>query len=100
LKFLPSSNDKFGFTASPPGGCIPERFAAGAGRFSRRFPVKFATLKKKVLAGAFAQIEKMSADELLEYVSRPLFPWEERNPTGPVQTARRYAFNRLDLLTR
>jgi hypothetical protein len=56
-------------------------------------------LKARLLATAFAEIDRMSADELLAYVDTPLFPSQLRNPDSASVAAHRYATARLDRLT-
>jgi hypothetical protein len=60
----------------------------------------FEKLRAKFIAAHNARIDRMTAEELLEFISQPLMPWEERNVNGPLMTAIRRATARLDVLTK
>jgi hypothetical protein len=59
----------------------------------------FEKAKAKFLAAHDAKIDRMSPEELLEFISQPVMPWEARNVNGPLMTAIRRATVRLDALT-
>jgi hypothetical protein len=60
--------------------------------------MRFDTLRSKVIARAIAQVDRMSPDELLGFVNRPLFKSEQREGCATL-FVRAHAMRRLDATT-
>jgi len=60
--------------------------------------MKRDTLRDRIIARAIAQVNRMSGDELLAFINRPLFRSEQR-PGCATQYVVAHAVRRLDALT-
>ena len=60
--------------------------------------MRFDVLKSKVIARAVADVDRMTGDELLAYVNRPLLKSEQRDGCATL-FVRAHAIRRLDRMT-